>query len=81
MVSEAFINNTVTIITLVLLIGTLVLPRTPKFIIHSFLLMFVGIIPILYELKLIGFNLADTGIITYVITFCKKSNAEFPLVR
>ncbi|HIH42134.1 TPA: hypothetical protein HA246_00655 [Candidatus Woesearchaeota archaeon] len=47
---------------------TFALPKIPKHIIHSLFLMFLGGVPILYELAVTDFQLPQLAIMTYIIT-------------
>lgn len=67
MVSEAFITNIVTIVILLILVGTFALPKKIRYGVHAIFLLFLGIIPLLYSLQIISFTFGDAGIIKYVV--------------
>jgi hypothetical protein len=67
MVSEAFVTNIVTIIILLVLVVTFILPRKVRYGVHSAILLILGLLPLLYALKIIGFTFGEAGIIKYVI--------------
>lgn len=67
MVSEAFIINVVTIITLLILVGTFLLPKIIRYAVHGLILLALGLIPLLYQFAIIDFTFGDAGIIKYVV--------------
>ena len=67
MVSEAFLINAVTIVVLLILVGTFILPKKLRYVVHGIMLFALGIIPLLYEFRVIGFTFGDAGIIKYVV--------------
>ena len=67
MVSEAFIINTVTIITLLILVVTFLLPKKIRYAVHGIILLVLGLIPILYSAGFINFTFGEAGIIKYVV--------------
>ena len=67
MVSEAFIINLVTIITLIILVTTFFFPKAIRYAIHGLILLVLGLIPLLYQFGVINFTFGEAGIIKYVI--------------
>jgi hypothetical protein len=48
--------------------ATFVLPKFARHLVHSLFLIGLGLIPVLYELYVIDFQIPDFAIITYVVT-------------
>ena len=67
MASEAFITNIVTIVILVILVGTFALPKKIRYAVHAIFLFALGISPLLFSLGVIGFTFGEAGIIKYVV--------------
>ncbi len=67
MVSESFITNIVTIVILIILVGTFALPKKIRYAVHALFLLVLGLIPLLFSLEVIGFTFGEAGIIKYVV--------------
>jgi hypothetical protein len=67
MVSEAVVTNIVTIVILLILVGTFILPKRARRGVHGLILLFLGFVPLLYSLNVINFTFGEAGIIKYVV--------------
>ncbi|MBW2971779.1 hypothetical protein KY359_01965 [Candidatus Woesearchaeota archaeon] len=67
MVSEALITNIVTVVVLALLVSTGLMPKKPKYAVNAGILLLMGLIPILYALRVLPFTFGEAGIIKYVV--------------
>ena len=64
---SALITNLVTVVVLLVLVGTFVLPTKFRYGVHGLILFVLGLVPILFALDVIGFTFGEAGIIKYVI--------------
>ncbi|MBW2964544.1 hypothetical protein KY363_03720 [Candidatus Woesearchaeota archaeon] len=67
MVSEAFVTNAVTLVAVLILVGTFFLPKKVRYAVHGLILLLLGIIPILYQFNVVGFTFGEAGIWKYLI--------------
>jgi len=66
--ADPAVRNIVAIAVLGGFAATFMLPKFARHIVHSFFLIALGAIPVLYELYVIEFQIPDFAIITYVVT-------------
>lgn len=66
---DSWVTNVVTIIVLLLLVATFLIPKKIRHVVHSLLLLTVGLIPLLYTLGVIPFTFGEAGIVKYAVTF------------
>lgn len=63
-----FITNLLAIAIVILVVSTLLLPRMIRHLLHSFILLAFGLIPVLHTYQFIGFSIPTWPIVGYALT-------------
>jgi hypothetical protein len=66
---SGWVTNVVTVVVLLALVSTFLIPKKIRHVVHSIMLLTIGLFPLLYHLGVLPFTFGEAGIVKYAVTF------------